>query len=296
MPLSSNNGFSEEEISQCRGWSLPDVSNGGEISATVEKKQSAKRNAPHQEPNDTEQLESIEDIDDAEIETPAQVISAEQLQEITDAAEKEGYQTGFEKGLDEGKKKGVEKGLQEAKQIVTEQSQRLQHIIDALLLPLENEKKQIENLLVDMTCRLTETLIERELKTDSTHIIHLVDQILRLLPRSIPSYTLYLNPNDIELLEQHLEAKNHASSTGTDTQYHLEKDDSLLPGGCRLESSHASVDATAETKIKVLLDDFIQRRHIESAKDTPQPPVKEPASEKDKRESPIKKEKDDTEK
>lgn len=266
MPLSTSNGFSEEEINQCQGWSLPDISNGGEISAKVDKQGIIKKNQRAVESTDQENIETVEDVDPDIIETTEQVISAEQLQEITEVAEKEGYETGFTQGLEKGKEQGLASGLQEGRQVIAEQSQRLQHLIDALLTPLENEKKTIEALLLDITCRLTETLIERELKTNSKQIIALIDQLLTLLPQSTTAYTLYLNPEDIRLVETHLK-ENSSLSAGLNAEHFLEVDKNLLPGGCRLESSHASIDATVETKIKTLLDDFIQKRHSDQSLD-----------------------------
>ena len=266
MPISTQNGFSEQEINQCKGWQLPDVSDGSSIAAPVSKNQdntsTNKISKTESEKNDkNETIEVIEDVELDTIDKQSQVISAEELASITDAAEKEGYKTGFEKGLAEGQQEGLASGLVDAKQTIVDQSQRLGHIIEALLTPIENEKKQIEKLLVDMTCRLTETLLERELKTDSSIITKHIDSVLSLLPQTIPRFTLYLNPDDIALVETHLEKTLLADSAAGSVQYQLKADDTLMLGGCRLESNQTSVDASMEAKLANLLSSFVEKRH-----------------------------------
>lgn len=264
MPLSTQNGFSEEEVSQCKGWLLPDVSGESAVSATVDKKKSLTKKNTLGEKNTEDKAEDIEIIEDVEIDTVEKLtpaISAEELEKITKEAEKEGYQIGFDKGIKEGKDEGLASGLADSKQTMVDQSQRLQHIIDALLTPIENEKKQIEQVLVDITCRLTESLLERELKTDPEIITRLIDSILTLLPQKMPSFTLYLNPDDMQLAESYLDEKLIVETADSDFQYKLEEDKTLMQGGCRLESTKTSIDASMETKLKKLLSDFVNRKH-----------------------------------
>ena len=275
MPISTNNGFSKDELDQCRGWLLPDISNGGEVSATVKKTKVTKKNnkqldeqTPHKQSTEKqvveETIETIEDIASEKIDTSTPAINADQLQAITEAAEKEGFDTGFKQGLQQGRDEGLANGLQEGKQRIQDQSQRLQHIVDTLLNPIENEHKQLEQLLVDMTCRLAETVIERELKTDSSQVITLVEHVLSLLPQTISTFSLTLNPDDVALVESHLENRLSVSDNNQQVQYRLKTDEKMLPGGCRLESSQSSIDASVETKIKTLFDNFVQQRHTES--------------------------------
>jgi len=270
MTLSTQNGFSEKEIDQCKGWQLPEVSNGATIPVTVNKKKEkalsdknrvAVKDKEKQTADNNEAIEVIEDVDLEAVDENAQAISAEELAKITEQAEKEGYQAGFEKGQAEGQKEGLATGLSDAKQAIVDQSQRLQHIIDALLTPLENEKKQLEHLLVDMTCRLTETLLERELKTDSSIITQHIDAVLTLLPKTIPAFTLFLNPDDIRLVEEHLQQTLVKESVNSSVQYQLKADESLMVGGCRLESNQTSVDASMEVKLSSLLNSFVEKRH-----------------------------------
>lgn len=266
MPLSTQQGFSDKELTQCKGWMLPDVSNGDEIPASVAKKNNQKNtqiNETDTSPNNKkDSIETIEDVDLETIPESAPAISAEELQAITDAAEKEGYQAGYEKGLKQGETEGLAKGLEDAKQTVIDQSERLQHIIDVLLAPLESEKDKIESVLVDLVCKLTQTVIERELAIDSRTIEVLIDSVLTQLPQSISNFTLYLNPNDIELVETHLQQKELSVIHEMKKQYSIVSDENLLPGGCRLESKKTNIDASIETKIKKVLQDFLQKKHV----------------------------------
>jgi len=278
MPLSPQNGFSDKELNECKGWMLPNVSNGDETKS-IEKKitntQSLNEGTPESSESpttdDADIIEVIEDVVIGEDDSVQEVLSAEKLQEITEAAEKEAYQIGFDKGFEKGEQDGISSGLNTGKQKIIDQSERLQHIIDALLAPLENEKEQLEALLLDMTCRLTETLLERELRTPAKEIATLVDSVLTFLPQSMPHFTLTLNPDDIAMVEQHLQAKSSRSSNKQSLHYIIEKDEKLLPGGCRLESSQTSIDASFETKLKTLLTDFIQKKISQKTEDKKSP-------------------------
>ncbi len=256
-------GFSEKELDGCQNWSLPDVSSDRLIpSAEKEAKEAKKKpliDNSHVEPLDPSMGESVEAV-----EQTVAPITAEQLQEITEVAEKEGYDSGYQKGFEqakaEGHKEGHAQGLAEAKQMMTEQCERLQHIHDALLIPLQTEQQQLESIILDIVCKLTEAVVLRELKTDSSHITALVDAALNTVPVSADKFALYLNSQDIEVVEKYLD--NHPQSIAQQSDksmaYHV--DNELLPGGCRLETRQTVVDYTVEQRLQKVIDDFLHKR------------------------------------
>lgn len=222
--------------------------------------------------NEPSQLENIEDKDhesnddqvNASVETDQPcAISVEELEAITAAAEKEGYAAGFEKGQSEGLEKGLKEGNQvaydDACAKIQEQLQQLQFVMDALFYPLENQQEALEGMLVDMVCRLTKAVVHRELRIESQQVAQLMEQAFNCITVTDTEYKLYLNPQDIEFIQQHL--KKCKEPLG------LEKisilffaDDQLLPGGCRLESDHTAVSNTMEHRLENVLDAFKNQR------------------------------------
>jgi flagellar assembly protein FliH len=260
--------FSEEELHGCKSWLLPDVSSkktlpSAEKEAADKKKggSAGQKKGSILSPN--EKIEIIEEL--------IEPITAEQLQQITSAAEKEGFDSGFKQGLGNGIKEGKEKGskdgydegMAQSKQLVTAQCEQLQRIIDALLIPLETEQNQLHVIILNMVTELAKAVVLRELKLDSSHIIHVVDDALNAVPIGADKFSLYLNSQDISIVEKHLEYFQHTS----DKRLILHVDDELLPGGCRLETQQTVVDYTVEYRLQKVMDDFLHKRFVNNNDD-----------------------------
>lgn len=254
--------FSAEELHGCKNWLLPDVSSdkilpSAEKEALDEKeKNKTKAEKKASQPAAGESIEVIE-------ESPSPV-TAEKLQAITEAAEKEGYDSGYQKGLEQGQKEGSEKGqkagfesgLEQSKATVAAQCEQLQHIIDALMIPLESEQKQLQEMILNMVASLTKAVVQRELEQDSSHITQLVDDALNIIPVGADKFSLFLNSQDINIVEKHLAYFDHSE----DKHLTLHIDDSLLPGGCRLETQQTVVDYTVEQRLQKVIEGFLHKR------------------------------------
>ena len=257
-----------DELAQCQSWSIPEVGSKKVVPGVTEKRKlkNERKDKPEQDtensinekttPNNTN-TESI--VDETIDEQQVKPLTAEQLEQITKDAEKDGYDAGYEKGFLEAKEKGYQEGLDEAKSKVAEECQRLNQLMQALLIPLENQQVEMEKQLLDMVCSLTRAVVGRELKTDSSHIVSLVQQSLLLLPISQEKLHLYLNSQDIELIQSTL--------TDLPENLQLQVDDNLLPGGCRLENGQSSLDDSIERRLHEVLDGFVHKRFSDNNKD-----------------------------
>ncbi len=249
-----------------QSWSLPHVTSDRLMSsvekeARARKKQRFRKNKEPRKtgPVDEAAGESIEVVET--IEETFKPLTADQLREITEAAEKEGFEAGYKKGLDvgqeEGEEKGYQTGLDKADEKVVERCERVEHIIEALLIPLQSERKKLEIIMVDMIGQLTQAVVLRELELDSSQIIKLVDEAINSVPTGSDKFSLYLNPKDITLVESHLKDQS-------EKQFNYYTDDNLLPGGCRLETKNTIVSHTVEQRLKKVIDDFINKRAVAS--------------------------------
>ena len=76
---------------------------------------------------------------------------------------------------------------------------------------------------------------------------------LKLLPLGVDNVRLYVNPQDFEqakaLRERHEES------------WRIVEDDSLLPGGCRVETEHSRIDASIETRVTQVMAKLFDQLH-----------------------------------
>jgi flagellar assembly protein FliH len=240
-------------------WNLPDVTSTVVLSS-AEKEARERRDRRFRKPKKTGPVdiaagESIEIVET--IEETFKPLTAEQLQVITEAAQKEGYDAGYEKGIEtgcvEGEKRGLATGLENGDIKVAERVERVERVIEALLIPLQTERKKLEILMVDMICQLTEAVVLREIEMDSSQVIKLVDDALNAVPTGSDKFSLYLAEQDIALVESHLNDQS-------DKQFKYYSDENILPGGCRLETKNSTVSNTVEQRLKKVIDDFTHKR------------------------------------
>ena len=261
MTSDESHRFDKEDAAHYKHWPLPDISSASVVpSAEKELRlQQTQLNAERalHAPMDSDAGESIESTSE-----PVEPLTADQLQAITEAAEKEGhdkgYQAGFEQGLEAGRAKGHEDGVSSGQQQIREQAERLQRLIQALMIPVEHEQETLQNLMVDMICQISEAIVKRELLLDSSHITGLVEEALAAIPSGSERFILYLNNSDIELVQQYV----NQNTTGWDKQFSLHVDEQLLPGGCRLETPHSVVNNSVEQRLKTVLDGFLHKQFV----------------------------------
>lgn len=269
-----------DEIEQCQSWSMPDV--GDDAGSTdkvipgVTQKTSLKKNRQKSAAdNNSKDNENNEEavVDESIDESLVKPLTADELEKITKEAEQDGYDQGYKKGFDQAKDDGYKEGMDEAKMKVAEECQRLSQITQALLIPFENQQIELEKQVLDMVCTLTKAVVEREMITDSSHIAELVSQSLAQLPASQKGLNLYLNSQDIELVQSSL------TDTPENLQYQV--DDELLPGGCRLENTQSSLDDSVERRLQEILDGFIHKRFVDDPSEQGQQQQKDDKSSPD---------------
>ena len=141
----------------------------------------------------------------------------------------------------------------EAEVALTAKIGALEQLMTHLFEPIAEQDTQIEKSLVDLVQHITRQVIQRELAIDSTQIEHVMREALKLLPLGVGNVRLYINPQDFEqvkaLRERHEET------------WRIVEDESLLPGGCRVETEHSRIDATVETRIARVMDKLFDQLH-----------------------------------
>lgn len=243
------NRIPEEDVADFRRWNIPLIDSKGQVLPSAEREAAVRRKA--------EQKQKGERVEDVLYKGGgAGGMSAGEFEKIFEQAEKEGFeqgrQAGYEKGLAEGYEAGQEQGVIEKRQELVAEQQRFQHLIQSLLEPLAEQEEDLEQMLLDTVCRLTESLVERELLTDSSHILALVKEAVAALPVGAKNLRLYLNPDDLALVESYAEEQQ--------LSWQFFGDETLLPGGARVETSESRVDFSVGNRLQALLKAFVNRQ------------------------------------
>ncbi|WP_341939237.1 flagellar assembly protein FliH [Marinimicrobium sp. C2-29] len=258
------NRIPAEELQDYKTWVLPPIH--GERDRVLP---SAEREAREQA--ETQRKRQGERVEDVNYTGTGSGMSADEMQRIVDAAEKEGreqgYQAGFEQGQAEGYEAGEKQGWEEMRQKLAAEQQRFQHLVQSLLDPLEEQDDALEKLLLDTVCTLTKSLVQRELLTDSSQVLEQVRAAVAALPAGAGNLRLFLNPDDLVLVEAYAEER--------ELDWQFRGDETLLPGGCRVETQTSQVDFSVEHRLKQQLEAFVNRQLVneesedESALDEP---------------------------
>ncbi|HGW5878909.1 TPA: flagellar assembly protein FliH, partial [Pseudomonas aeruginosa] len=136
---------------------------------------------------------------------------------------------------------GQLKARQEAEEALKERLQSLERLMTQLLEPIAEQDALIEQGMVNLVNHVARQVIQRELHMDSSHVRQVLREALKLLPMGAANIRIHVNPQDFErvkaLRERHEES------------WRILEDDSLLPGGCRIETEHSRIDATIETRL-----------------------------------------------
>ncbi|PYC18553.1 flagellar assembly protein FliH [Pseudomonas mosselii] len=204
---------------------------------------------PEPEPQPEPEPEVIEEEVE---EVPLEEVQPLTLEEL-EAIRQEAYNEGFATGEREGFHSTQLKVRQEAEVALAAKLANLEQIMAHLLEPIAEQDTQIEKALVQLVAGMTRQVIGRELRSDSSQITHVLREALKLLPMGADNIRIHLNPQDFELAKALRE--RHEES------WKLLEDESLLPGGCRIETAHSRIDATMETRIEKAVAQLFDQSH-----------------------------------
>lgn len=237
-------------------WSYPNV----QAKANVE--QESHTNALGKKP--TWRYEPPEE----EIEEP-EPLTAEEIEEIRQAAHDEGFsqgkEEGFSKGYEEGKAQGIEEGtvkgieegteqgLAQGKQTIDDLSENWKSLIEQLNNPLATIEKNIEEQLLNLVVQLTEAVVLQEATTNPDILMAAINTGIKALPSNEPNTQIYLNPDDIKKVEQQF-GEQYIKESG----WRLLPAPQLSAGSCQIENSTSNIDLQMKSRLKQVLESFLQ--------------------------------------
>ncbi|WP_028239487.1 flagellar assembly protein FliH [Stutzerimonas azotifigens] len=204
-------------------WALPSFDPEGAEPEPVE--------PPAPEPE--EELSHVEDV-------PVEDVKPLTLDEL-EAIRQEAYNEGFATGEKDGFHAGQLKARQEADTALAPRLANLERLMTQLLDPIAEQDANLEHAMVTLVSHLAREVIQRDLLIDSSQIRQVLREALKLLPMGAENIRIFINPQDFEAVKALRE--RHEES------WKILEDDSLLPGGCRVETEHSRIDASIETRL-----------------------------------------------
>jgi len=196
-------------------------------------------------------------------------LTAEQIEEIRQAAYEDGFsqgkEEGFAKGYEEGKSSGHEEGLKtgheegvatglaEGQQTISELSTQWGTLTDQLHKPLSIVEKNIEAQLLNLVVQLTEAIVLQEAKTDPNIISSAIVQGIKALPSQEAQTQILLNPADIKVIEAQF-GEDYIKEHG----WRLLAAPQFEAGSCQIENSTSNIDLRIKSRMRQVLDSFLQ--------------------------------------
>ncbi|MGE8360510.1 flagellar assembly protein FliH [Pseudomonas sp.] len=169
-----------------------------------------------------------------------------------EAIRQDAYNEGFATGEKDGFRAGQLKAKQEADTALGGKLASLEQVMSHLLDPIAEQDQQLEAALVSLVSHMTRQVIQRELNTDSSQIRHVLREALKLLPMGADNVRIHINPQDFEMIK--------ALRDRHEETWRILEDDSLLPGGCRVESEHTRIDASVETRMNQAIKQLFEQQ------------------------------------
>ena len=207
----------------------------------------------------------VEEPEQAQVEE----VAVEDVKPLTldevEAIRQDAYNEGFATGEKDGFHAGQLKARQEADVALAGKVAQLEQVMGHLLEPIANQDQELEKALVSLVSQMARQVIQRELVTDSSQIRNVLREALKLLPMGASNVRIHINPQDFELVKALRE--RHEES------WRILEDESLQPGGCRVETEHTRIDASVETRMAQALKQLFEQQRAQVS-NPPEPDIR----------------------
>jgi flagellar assembly protein FliH len=214
---------------------------------------------PEAEPAEQSEEQQAEAAEQAQVES--QEVALEDVKPLTldelEAIRQDAYNEGFSTGEKDGFHAGQLKAKQEADLALAAKMAGLEQLMTQLFEPIAEQDQQLETAMIELLSHMLRQVLQRELSSDSSQIRQVLREALKLLPMGTSNVRIHLNPQDFEMIKALRE--RHEES------WRILEDESLLPGGCRVESELSRIDATLETRLSLALKQLFEQQREQQA-------------------------------
>ncbi len=165
--------------------------------------------------------------------------------------EQEGHEKGQAKGLEQGLKEGEEKGLKEAQEKAVDILNSLEESLRSADMVLDDLVETYEERIISLIQQIAKKVILSQIEINDEIVRNMVLDTLKQLvePEEI---TLSVSPEDYEYIE--MVKEDFFEQIDSLNSISVQSDPSIQRGGCRVETSTASVSADAEAKLEAIFE------------------------------------------
>ena len=172
--------------------------------------------------------------------------------EGSEQGHEEGYASGFAKGEAEGLITGTETGTKEGLQRVELHAELFKSLANTLFHPISKIDDSLEEQLLHLTLALTKSVLQVEVNTNSEVITQALQTGYSVLPMAQEHYAVKLNPEDLSIVTEHF-GTEQIEKNG----WQFTSDPTISRGGCDITTVNNSVDMTIERRMRQVLDKFM---------------------------------------
>ncbi len=158
------------------------------------------------------------------------------------AARDAGHQQGYQAGLLRGQAEGLAQGLEQSEAVLAAHQATLAELCQGFTQQAEQAREQIAQQLLALALDMAHALLKSTLELQPERLLAVIEHALHELPMLQLPATLYLHPQDLELV------KVARGEQLTGAGWRLRGDAQLARGGCRIETPSTEIDATLETR------------------------------------------------
>lgn len=160
--------------------------------------------------------------------------------------QKEAYDESYKKGLAEGRQRGYEEGVEKGQKEFSCKIELLMSCISTFSQPFEDLDDEMEQNMVELCVAIARQIVKREFHQDPGEVVAVIREGIKSLPISSRHVSIYLHPEDAELVRSALSLKDD------DRKWSIEEDLSLLRGDCRIETESSVIDATIDNRLSAI--------------------------------------------
>ena len=171
------------------------------------------------------------------------------IEEIEEAAYRNGFAEGENKGIHIGEKAGFEAAVQQVEPVVKSLQQALQHLND-----LRREThKHVEREVVELALAIAKKIVCHEVQTDRETVLCVAKEALSRVENPA-KVKIKLNPSDLQFIEDTrlrlVEWLQNIENVS------IEPDETITSGGCLVETNLGDIDARIEKQFQAVEESF----------------------------------------
>ena len=153
---------------------------------------------------------------------------------------------------EQASKEGYEKGLVEAHSSV----KTLKHAIEEFFSYKDVVYKKISEDILDISLRVAEKIIKKEVASDKTILDNIVKDALKSLAKDENKIILKVNPTDVEYTKEIV--PKLLSSGQFEAKIYVTGDKEVDEGSAIIETSNGIIDANIDTQLELIKEAFKQ--------------------------------------